>query len=163
MSCKNTEAKYMYRDMSSDIYFHCSQNIRGNVVGLTPRGSGPNRGEGEPDILRTCVCSRISHCLAAALFSANKTIRVYAAIAYAWTPYDVIDSELTKEKWILEYSIFRKVAEIPKQVAAKLYYCDGIATKENINKNYEILKKEYIAKNLKIIKNPIISDMENYL
>ena len=85
-------------------WYHCTTYNHGDKVTFDPQDDGINRGDGEPMIARTCVGPRISNCLAALPYIRNAEIYVYrtARRIFAHHPFQVMDSKVTREKWIIK-------------------------------------------------------------
>jgi hypothetical protein len=144
------------RDYRSKIYFHCSHDLDLDSI-LEPRGYGINRAGDEPLVFRICVSPRISQCLSAVSFSSGRSIGVYACKTKAWTSFNVCDSKITGEKWILDETEFEKVLTIDGKFTNNFYFCCSYAKKRDVTINKRILKELYKEKNIKIEKNTLIN------
>jgi hypothetical protein len=89
---------------------------------LKPKVRGKNRGIGEPEISRTCVSPDISRCLLALPYNDNESYSIYRTYnkVRGYYPYDVEDSCVTLEKWLLTPITFIKVGEISTNIIRKL-------------------------------------------
>ena len=110
---KKTKPQYLY---------HITHEHWGNNKLLYPRAKGINRGDYEPYIRRICVCPTIEGCLtalgAALLYGVD--IQVYRTMKQeeSMLPYEVTDSYITGEKWLVRPTHFSlygviKAKELP--------------------------------------------------
>lgn len=85
-------------------WYHCTTKNYGKKVHFFPLDDGKNRGSGEPNTARTCVGPKISNCLVALPYFAGRRIYVYrtARRIFAYHPFNVDDSIVTREKWITQ-------------------------------------------------------------
>jgi hypothetical protein len=108
------------RRCKSMVLFHITTAPNwGPVKLLKPRSRGPFRGEDEPRIARTCFAPSPGHCLSAILGSLDtyRPIHIYSTFGpvESYYTYDVCDSHITREKWILEPVQVRRVGRIERQ------------------------------------------------
>jgi len=107
----------LVRESNSDYYYHISHE--GNPLhrekdipfSLYARIDGDNRCEDEPRIKRTCVSPSIIRCLCALTYS--RKVYIYRTLKKI-SPYKakgVVDSRLTKEKWVLGRCDFIYIGE----------------------------------------------------
>jgi len=82
------------------------------------------RGYGEPDIARICVGPTPSYCLSAIYWyiSREKTVNIYRTSrkVHYIEPWDVSDSAITHEKWLLKPTTFVKVGYISRKIIREL-------------------------------------------
>lgn len=85
-------------------WYHCTEKNYGKKVKFLPLDDGKNRGDGEPLIARTCVGPKLSNCLVALPYFTGRRIYVYRTLkrVFAYHPFDVSDSIVTREKWITQ-------------------------------------------------------------
>lgn len=76
----------------------------------------------EPDTPRICVAPTVAHCLSSIYVDDRRHIYRTKRKEKAVYPYNVIDSCVTKEKWLLKPTKFIKVHIIPMEVSEKIYY-----------------------------------------
>lgn len=97
-------------------YYHITQKKWPDKLTLYPKVHGYNRCTEEPEIARTCVSPIIEGCLIALglCLMIKRPIYIYRSEnkVLARNPYRVIDSFITKEKWITKPIIFKKVGVI---------------------------------------------------
>jgi len=106
-------------------FYHISQELSPKDHILSPRGDGCNRDPDEPDIPRVCVCPTIAGCLNAVAPSLSfmKRVRVFRTKRKVTTvvPFGshssglgkaVLDSHITKEKWLLHKASFKFIGYI---------------------------------------------------
>src|ERR1700748_916649 len=109
-------------------YFHITQEKWPERITLRPKIYGKFRSIDEPEIARTCVAPTIKGCLIAmgACLFINKPIYIYRTInkVSARNPYSVIDSCITKEKWLTKPIRFMKVGKINKLLPKEIYYLE---------------------------------------
>jgi hypothetical protein len=110
-------------------YYHITQKSWPDKITLRPKKSGCNRASTEPKIYRTCVSSSIEGCLVAlgcCLYWQGidlPGIDIYRTVnkVLAVEPYDVLDSCVTKEKWLTRPIRFEKVGFINKKLPKQVY------------------------------------------
>lgn len=95
------------KDLDKRYYYHLSRlslhETRDDPFILKPIGGfTDNRGREEPSIARTCVSDSIIHCLCAIPYC-NGSLNIYRTVnrITSYHPYDVNDSDITNERWIL--------------------------------------------------------------
>lgn len=108
-------------------FYHISQELSPKDHILGPRRDGQNRACEEPDIPRICVCPTIAGCISAVgpCLRRNIKIRVFKTKnkVNAVVPYGppaapeygkaaVIDSYITKEKWLIRKTSFKFIGYI---------------------------------------------------
>lgn len=88
--------------------FHLTVRDFGEKVTLIPQEKGQHRPYQEPEVPRICVAPTISGCLLALgpLFCFDDRVYVYQTNAPTLEPYDVLDSHLTGERWIVQPAFF---------------------------------------------------------
>jgi len=93
--------------------YHLTTAYFGKKTTLIPREKGEHRPIDEPDVPRICVAPTISGCLLALgpLLSRGDTVRVYATYAETIPAYDVLDSHITGECWVIKPAEFWLYAE----------------------------------------------------
>lgn len=111
-------------------WYHCTTKNHGKRVKFFPLDDGENRGGGEPLVPRTCVGPSISNCLVALPYFSGKKIHVYrtARRVFAYHPYDVSDSIVTREKWITKPVTLIRITVLNfsgKTVIGKISGCDS--------------------------------------
>lgn len=107
-------------------YYHITQNKWPKRIKLIPRIEGQHRSEDEPLISRTCVAPSIEGCLIAlgSCLLLSRPIYIYRTIkkVSVRNPYKVIDSCVTKEKWITKPIKFMKIGKINDLLPKEIYY-----------------------------------------
>ena len=122
---------------------------------LAPKIKGINRGCGEPEISRTCVASTITGCFLAIPYYPGESFYVYRTYhkVRGYYPYDVCDSRMTREKWLLSPTTFIKVGYISRELLNAFppeSNCDEFDQYEfrpiirNILRNNTDIPKQYI-------------------
>ncbi len=108
-------------------WYHLSSTLIKEEIFLKPWGNdqGFNRSEGEPDIERICVAPSVAQCLTAIPYCPGDTFTIYRTKRKmkATEPFDIFDSNVTKEGWILIPTFFIRMGEI---------FLGGIEEKEGI-------------------------------
>ena len=86
------------------------------IVLLRPRKRGFHRADFEPEVARICVCPSIQGCLLALCGCIPPDTRLFVYRTKDKTelrkPYNIPDSDVTEEKWIVEPTIFKLIAHI---------------------------------------------------
>lgn len=102
-------------------YYHLTSLDWGNKVILHPRVKGYYRAEDEPSVSRICVSSEIEGCMVAIPCAQFRSINIYrtAIKTEAVRPYDVVDSNITSEFWILKSKTFIFIGSINKAIFAQ--------------------------------------------
>lgn len=107
-------------------YYHITQKKWPERVKLIPRSEGEHRLDNEPLIERICVSPTIEGCLVAlgSCLLLSRPIYIYRTIkkVSVKNPYRVLDSHVTKEKWIIKPIKFMKIGKINKFLPKELYY-----------------------------------------
>ena len=97
----------------SNYYYHVTQKKWPNKIILSPKIKGDHRSPDEPLIARTCVSPTIEGCLVALGYclSLRKKVYIYRTEnkVLAENPYNVFDSYITKEKWLIKPIKFKKI------------------------------------------------------
>jgi len=103
------------RETKGQYYYHVTDHLiksdSNNKVLFKPLSNdrADGRGLDEPTLTRTCVAPSIAHCLTAIVH--NFPVKKYFVYktknrVKAYCPYDVHDSKITKEKWLLSPILF---------------------------------------------------------
>ena len=103
------------KDFVKRFYYHITNEYLGNkIVTLSPRKFSPSRPVEEPKLSRLCVAPSVPHCLVSIAMCGESKIHIYRTFnkVQAYYPYGVVDSHVTKEKWILFPIKFILVKEI---------------------------------------------------
>jgi hypothetical protein len=110
--------------------------------------------EDEPNIERICVCPDIVGCLTAMsyFYSHLYIYRTKYPVCYYY-PYDVFDVKATRERWLLEKTLFIKVFNINSDIADKIPKGNGNYLSQQ-KRDYERIKRF-------LIKNKIPLTFEN--
>ena len=107
-------------------YYHLTQKKWPKRITLIPRNKGEHRGSLEPKESRICVCPSIEECIIALgnCLEIYNNINIYRTVSkvFAIKPYDVIDSNLTNEKWIIKPTRFMKVGNINYAIPESVFY-----------------------------------------
>jgi hypothetical protein len=94
----------------SEFYYHITNKLWPKKIKLHPRVRGKNRSPLEPNIKRICVSDTISGCLASIGPCYNFHDQLYVYRTYrkiiANEPFDIYDSDITNEKWLLKSTSF---------------------------------------------------------
>lgn len=94
-------------------WYHLSSTLKDNEIKMIPWGNDKafNRGPTEPSDKRICVSPTIAHCLTAIPYWLMDDYMIYRTKVpvKANKPYDVFDSNVTKEGWIQEQMEFVKI------------------------------------------------------
>ena len=97
-------------------YYHITQKKWPKRITLTPRNKGDHRAVNEPEVSRICVSPSIEECVIAlgTCLICHFNINIYRTVSKvsAINPYDVTDSHITKEKWLIKPTRFMKVGTI---------------------------------------------------
>ena len=125
-------------------YYHITTKDWGDSIVLKPIGNSESfsRPFDEPKIRRTCVAPTVCHCIVA-IGMDDCVYNVYRTKekVLAYFPYGVIDSCVTREKWIISKCEFIKVGEISADKAFAHYYLSDIKKQRKLlNK---LLKDNY--------------------
>ena len=136
--------------------YHLTEERWGKKVKLYPREDGFNRSSDEPDISRTCVSPDITRCFLALPYD-NCTYFIYRTIkkTRAYYPTKVIDSAVTREKWLLSPFTFIRIGIIPGSIINKFpeeKTCRVQYQYKNLPTIRDILRR-YIKKN--VLKIPL--------
>lgn len=90
-------------------YYHVTEKDWGKEVLLKPKGHGKNRDmENEPNTPRICVSSTIEGGLVAIYIDDLKSVNIYRTkeMVFAESPCEILDSQITGEKWITKPTKF---------------------------------------------------------
>lgn len=137
-------------------YYHITEKRWGKSVTLKPRQHGQKRDHREPPVSRICVCDSVDGCFVSVYFwEMLPSIRLYVTEepVFAVKPYNVSDSHITGEHWLLEPTTFRFVDEIgldDKRVmrfikeyhSSNLAFGDGEKKSESFQKRLRKFMKE---------------------
>jgi hypothetical protein len=97
-------------------WYHISTTLKHKRIRLKPRDNdaGFNRNDSEPEVKRTCVGPSISHCFAAVPYDSDDTFNIYRTSrkVKAVRPYDIYDSHITLEGWLLRPVSFIKIGSL---------------------------------------------------
>ncbi len=112
--------KTLKRTTEPRFYYHITNEHWKKKKRLFPRKDGDQRGYGEPKVRRICVAPDIIRCFLAIPYSNNGFIsyniyRTYRK-TYAYYPYEVVDSIVTREKWLIDPTTFVRIGEIPEYI-----------------------------------------------
>lgn len=92
-------------------YYHITDKYLGDKVTLNPIDSfdSNKRADGEPEIARICVAPTPQQCLVAIPYWNRQSYYIYKTTSKKNTviPWDVMDMEITEEKWFLEDTQFK--------------------------------------------------------
>jgi hypothetical protein len=117
------------KDFVKRFYYHITNEDFGKKKILTPQETSPCRPVEEPNLPRICVAPSVPHCLVSVAISGRNKIYVYRTFnkVQAYYPYGVMDSHVTKEKWILAPTKFILVKKISIPVSGFIEeYTKGI-------------------------------------
>ena len=106
---------YLRSTKTPRYYYHITEKRWGTYINLRPRTSGKYRCEYEPKVPRICVTESVERCLSAIFGSMSKqNIFIYRTLdpIIAHFPYNIVDSMVTREKWILEPCRFMRAGKI---------------------------------------------------
>ncbi len=111
LDIENIKMKTLKRVKNKRYWYHCSDRDHRKSIKLAPRTYGKNRGEDEPNTDRICVAPKISNCLVAIPSIQMRKIYIYRTKnqIYAYYPYGIKDSKITREKWLIKPINFIKV------------------------------------------------------
>lgn len=136
-----------------------SKNPEAPFVLRPLRGDTDNRIDSEPDIPRTCVAHSIINCLIAipAFIDLTYTYNIYRTTKRiaSHIPYDVIDSEITCERWLLSPTEFQWLGiwdmsntYVFENLDLSLYFNSLVGDKKSIPKQKKSLKawKELLSR-----------------
>jgi hypothetical protein len=128
------------RDPNRKFYYHLTTSRLGKKRLLIPRDYGMHRGIGQPNLARICVGPDVAHCFSAIPLY-NKKYYVYRTYrkVEAYYPYNVFDSNITKERWIINPTVFILVNEIPLYVSK----CINVIT-DHTPDCYPVKQKQYL-------------------
>jgi hypothetical protein len=139
--------------LAPKFYYHITQQKWPERITLTPKLDGPNRSIDEPETYRTCVSPTIEGCLIAlgSCLAMNKKTNIYRTInkVVARNPYAVIDSCITKEKWLTKPIRFMKVGKINKLLPEEIYYlsvggCNDLKFQDNLFKALVEMNRSFV-------------------
>ena len=114
----------------------------GKQVQLTPRKTGKNRAIGEPEIKRICVAPTISRCFIAIPYEETETYYIYRTLrkVQGYYPYDVFDSRITREKWLISPISFIKIGVVPNHLL-KLFPEESNLEYEKQRKSLKVIRE----------------------
>jgi hypothetical protein len=102
--------------MNFGYFYHITQKCWPKEICLIPREYGEYRSYDEPTIARTCVSQTIAGCLCSIgwLLKFEKPVFIYRTKFKVLTenPYNVDDSCITGEKWLLKSTSFVLVGKL---------------------------------------------------
>lgn len=109
--------KYMLRsDPVKRYYYHITDNSWPITITLEPRDKGDARDIEEPLIPRICVCPSVALCLCSIEICSSMTVYCTRKKVRSYYPVNVLDSEITDERWLLEPTEFIAITDLPKRV-----------------------------------------------
>jgi len=121
--------------MVKHYYYHLTQKPWAKRVTLKPRLHGCNRSDREPECKRICVSSNIERCLVAlgSCLYRTRDIRIYRTEnkVLGHQAWGVVDSKVTKEKWLTRPIKFVRVGII-KSDSSDLRTIFNMATGDSI-------------------------------
>lgn len=136
-------------------FYHVTDNsLWGDLIRLEPRVTyrcDPR----EPEVSRICVCPTVVGCFMGACYSEGYS-RVYRTKRKVWCvePYNVYDSKVTDEKWLLEPTEFVLIHDFSEEEIKQFppsfdHFCSNkgvlmsqIAAKKRLVKHFSNIKNE---------------------
>jgi hypothetical protein len=110
-------------DTKKRYYYHVTQENWGKRIKLSPRTWGDNRADEEPEDSRICVSTSIEGCLVAlcGCLAGGGIAYVYRTVSQvkAVKPYNVVDSRITGERWLIRATTFEKYGRVIKKQLPK--------------------------------------------
>ena len=116
--------------LAPKFYYHLTQQTWPERITLYPQIDGEHRSDDEPEVCRTCVAPTVEGCLIAlgqCLYGCRE-VSIYRTVnkVKARNPYQVYDSYLTKEKWLMKPIRFMKVGFINEFLPQSVrHFCPG--------------------------------------
>jgi len=116
------DRKKLKRTKRPEYFYHITEQKWSKKITLTPRVHGFKRGGGEPCIARTCVGPSVAYCLASTVLDSSN-FRVYRTKKkiLSYYPVEVEDSMFTREKWLLDPTLFTHICNIPDDLITEIW------------------------------------------
>ena len=110
-------------DNTKRYYYHITGRRWKKTVKLFPRSEGENRAVSEPDTPRICVAPSISHCLIAMSLTVDNYVDNFSIYrthnkTTAFFPHEILDSYITRERWLTFPMKFKKIGTLNKNSKA---------------------------------------------
>jgi hypothetical protein len=125
-------------------YYHVTQKKWPKRITLSPRKIGEHRAIDEPEINRICVSPSIEECIIAlgSCLKYYSNINIYRTVSkvYAYNSYDIPDSHITQEKWLINPTRFMKIGAVNYLIPESIFDL-SVGNSSGFEKQIENLKK----------------------
>jgi hypothetical protein len=138
----------------SRYWYHLSDSLCENEVRIIPEERTTRRGGGEPPGSRFCVCPSIPHCLTAVCWGLRFYVYRSKEKVRATKPYNISDSYITHEGWILKPTTFIRLGTLTISPKNAMNHFSASVDPQEAARTLQFWKKAMRDKSIEVRKEP---------